>query len=823
MLRKKIITLISITLLCTFTLGIGVADASNDYRGKVVKMNGLSTLYYVASDGKRYVFPNEKTYSSWFINYDEVTTIPKSELTSMTLGGNVRYRPGALLVKITTDPRVYVVSKGGILRWLKTESVAKSLYGDHWNKLIDDIPDSFFTNYQIGDDIGSVSDFDPEDEVDEIDNIDKDYGFSYAKALKAQTRRCRIVSNKRDCNNSVSNTDDSEDDETTVDNDDDTAPYITSITISNQGEKGYIDADDRINITFSEAIDPSSINSGLEADGEFASLSYDINGAVTVDYQGILTIKNIASFDIGSVSQGGDFAVRLNLSSNARNLYITLLSAYKIKITDEDFEEANQIGGIVTDEAGNAMEDDSDIGVPDGSFGGVNLNDGVEPYITGIKVYNYGEDDYIDEDDEIKITFSEEIDPDSINDDLKKGGTVNNVDADETGGVIVNTNGILVITDIASFYVGDVDGGETFDVTLKLNEQGDILTIVLDDDDKVFLENEDLDDAEQIGDIVEDTDGNEMDDDPKINDPTGTFIGDSESSDLYISYIKAYNNGYSGFIDEGDTIVITFSMPIDLESVDIGPILEYGETGGVYIDDDGLLTVTDIFSFDIGTVGNSSEFETKLTISSNHKVLTVTLFDGDAVRINSENFSNTNQIGGYILDEDALIVLENESDIDNPSGTFGGDSTEMPPYITEIEIDNGGSSSHIDVNDRIIITFNEAIDPDSIDNDLELDDAIHNVDDDDTGGVIVSDEGILTVTDIAEFYVGNVEDDTEFEVSLSLNLLGNVLTITLTEGDSIEITYPDIDDAEQIGGTIEDEEGNEMEDDPRISDPDGNF
>ncbi|MEK7203185.1 MAG: hypothetical protein AAB653_02605, partial [Patescibacteria group bacterium] len=32
--------------------------------GDLIKMNGSSSVYYLGADGKRYVFPNEKTYSS---------------------------------------------------------------------------------------------------------------------------------------------------------------------------------------------------------------------------------------------------------------------------------------------------------------------------------------------------------------------------------------------------------------------------------------------------------------------------------------------------------------------------------------------------------------------------------------------------------------------------------------------------------------------------------------------------------------------------------------------------------------------------------------
>jgi hypothetical protein len=105
-------------------------SATGNYNGKIVKMDGLSSLYYVAANGKRFVFPNSKIFASWFSNFDDVVTLPQSELTALPLGGNVRYRPGIMLVKITTDPKVYAVSKGGVLRWVKSEGIAKALYGE---------------------------------------------------------------------------------------------------------------------------------------------------------------------------------------------------------------------------------------------------------------------------------------------------------------------------------------------------------------------------------------------------------------------------------------------------------------------------------------------------------------------------------------------------------------------------------------------------------------------------------------------------------------------------------------------------------------------
>jgi hypothetical protein len=118
--------------------------------GDLIKMDGLSAVYYLGDDGQRYVFPNESTYFSWYSDFSGVVTVPSSELQSYPIGGNVTMRPGTNLVKITTDPTVYAVEPGGELRSIVSEDNAKDLYGDNWASRVVDVPDAFFVNYEQG-------------------------------------------------------------------------------------------------------------------------------------------------------------------------------------------------------------------------------------------------------------------------------------------------------------------------------------------------------------------------------------------------------------------------------------------------------------------------------------------------------------------------------------------------------------------------------------------------------------------------------------------------------------------------------------------------
>lgn len=124
--------------------------------GSRIKTADSKAVYYCGDDGKRYVFPNDKTYYTWYENFSGVVTVTPEELASIPLGGNVTYRPGVKMVKIQSDPRVYAVDRGGTLRWVASSDIAKGLYGVNWAKQVDDVSDAFFINYKMGDPITAL-------------------------------------------------------------------------------------------------------------------------------------------------------------------------------------------------------------------------------------------------------------------------------------------------------------------------------------------------------------------------------------------------------------------------------------------------------------------------------------------------------------------------------------------------------------------------------------------------------------------------------------------------------------------------------------------
>jgi len=122
----------------------------------IVKSVSNSSVYYCGEDGLRYAFADENVYFAWFKDIIDVKIISDSELAQVPLGTKIiTHRPGMRMIKVPSSPKVYAVARGGILRWVKTEATAKTLYGDNWNTQIDDLSEALFTNYTVGEPVGT--------------------------------------------------------------------------------------------------------------------------------------------------------------------------------------------------------------------------------------------------------------------------------------------------------------------------------------------------------------------------------------------------------------------------------------------------------------------------------------------------------------------------------------------------------------------------------------------------------------------------------------------------------------------------------------------
>jgi archaellum component FlaF (FlaF/FlaG flagellin family) len=156
---------------------VSATSAATVTPGELVKIASRPDVYCVGPDMKRYVFPNEKTYFTWYSGFN-TNTVTDAELAALQIGGAVTYRPGYRMVKVTTDPKTYAVAEGGILRWIQSESVATALYGAGWASKVEDLPDEFFATYTVGAPIASASDFSPDSQLVAATSIAIDLGLA---------------------------------------------------------------------------------------------------------------------------------------------------------------------------------------------------------------------------------------------------------------------------------------------------------------------------------------------------------------------------------------------------------------------------------------------------------------------------------------------------------------------------------------------------------------------------------------------------------------------------------------------------------------------
>lgn len=185
-MNKRILSLFGSVVAVVAVVGImSVTKAPHVYAstsvssGDLIRGTSFSAVYYMGADGFRYVFPNDKTYFTWYTNFDTVKFLSDADLAKIQMGGNVTYKPGSKMIKINSDPKTYAVSAGGTLRHVTTEDIAIALFGSTWNKQIDDVPDGFFSNYTVGNEITNSTNYSATAEKTQATDINTD------KSLKA--------------------------------------------------------------------------------------------------------------------------------------------------------------------------------------------------------------------------------------------------------------------------------------------------------------------------------------------------------------------------------------------------------------------------------------------------------------------------------------------------------------------------------------------------------------------------------------------------------------------------------------------------------------
>ncbi len=137
-----------------------LADASAVNPDTVIKAAGNPNVYYVATNGKRYRFPDPATYSTWYDSFGVVKEVTPDVFKQIPDGvAPITSRPGAKLITFKGSNRVYVVLSGAFIRWVKKEKIAEEIYGKNWQQQLIEIPLDQVTQYVIAQPINNAAEY----------------------------------------------------------------------------------------------------------------------------------------------------------------------------------------------------------------------------------------------------------------------------------------------------------------------------------------------------------------------------------------------------------------------------------------------------------------------------------------------------------------------------------------------------------------------------------------------------------------------------------------------------------------------------------------
>ena len=135
---KKFFTGIVVAATMAWSMGIAAVlpvAAAAPVDGDIIKTATNSAVYYV-SGGKKMLFVNRGTYSTWSNAIGDATdkfatlkVVSQAEFDALGFGGNITLRPGTNLVKFTDSADVYAVGTGAKLSKLADSAAQTALYG----------------------------------------------------------------------------------------------------------------------------------------------------------------------------------------------------------------------------------------------------------------------------------------------------------------------------------------------------------------------------------------------------------------------------------------------------------------------------------------------------------------------------------------------------------------------------------------------------------------------------------------------------------------------------------------------------------------------
>jgi|GEM_PF-4510800 len=152
--QKNIIRFLflSLFILSSVLVDTNVASAKYYAPGSLLKIKGVkgAAVYQIGSDGRKYVYPDQKTFNTWYDDFSDVLEVELEDLDTIDDGGTVTFQPGTRLITHRNTAKVYAVGEDGELTYIPNEETARKFYGNLWYQLVLDIdPGVFAIAYRI--------------------------------------------------------------------------------------------------------------------------------------------------------------------------------------------------------------------------------------------------------------------------------------------------------------------------------------------------------------------------------------------------------------------------------------------------------------------------------------------------------------------------------------------------------------------------------------------------------------------------------------------------------------------------------------------------
>jgi hypothetical protein len=137
----------------------GNVESDQKLVGRLIKVPQSPTVFFV--EGNRILRPffDERTFFAWSLSFTDVEVVSPQEASAYLLGAPMLPPAGSMLLQGRGDVRVWLIAPNGvnpsrpILRWIRTEDVARREFGPEWAGMIHNIAPGAITLADKGADI----------------------------------------------------------------------------------------------------------------------------------------------------------------------------------------------------------------------------------------------------------------------------------------------------------------------------------------------------------------------------------------------------------------------------------------------------------------------------------------------------------------------------------------------------------------------------------------------------------------------------------------------------------------------------------------------